>query len=168
VGKRRRTAIIWLFLAFLAMPLIELYVIIKVGQQIGVLPTIALLLLDSVIGTWLIRREGAKAWRALSERIQTGRLPHNELADGALVVLGGALMLSPGFVTDIFGILLVLPLTRPLFRRLVVSYAGSRATTYATGFTASRAHGPTHATGGTPGGPGVPPGGDVVQGEVID
>ncbi|WP_460852111.1 FxsA family protein [Nocardioides montaniterrae] len=136
--------------------------IIKVGSWIGLWPTIALLLLDSVIGTWLIRREGARAWRALNERVQTGRVPHRELADGALVVLGGALMLSPGFVTDVIGILLILPVTRPLFRRLVISYAGSRATTYATG----RASAYT-TRGGTPGGPGVPPG-DVVRGDVVD
>jgi UPF0716 protein FxsA len=161
--------VIWLFVAFLVMPLVELYVIIKVGSWIGVLPTIGLLVVDSLIGTWLIRREGAKAWRALSERIQTGRMPHRELADGALIVLGGALMLSPGFVTDLFGILLVLPVTRPVFRRLVISYAGSRATRMATGYPAGyRSDDPRPGTRrGTPGGPGVPPG-DVVRGDVVD
>ncbi|WP_460792394.1 FxsA family protein [Nocardioides maradonensis] len=134
--------------------------IIKVGSLIGILPTIALLVLDSLLGTWLIRREGGRAWQALRERLETGRMPHRELADGALVVLGGTLMLSPGFVTDVFGILLVLPVTRPLFRRLMLSYAAGRATGYVTGNMTGT------TPGGTPGGPGVPP--DVVRGDVVD
>jgi UPF0716 protein FxsA len=156
VGKRRRRLALGLFVAFIVMPLIELYVIIRVGSWIGVLPTIGLLVLDSILGTWLIKREGARAWQALRERIETGRMPHRELADGALIVLGGALMLSPGFVTDVFGVLLILPVTRPLFRRLVLSYAGNRVV-----------RGAANATGGAPGGPGAPPG-DVVRGDVVD
>ncbi|HWU21669.1 MAG TPA: FxsA family protein, partial [Nocardioides sp.] len=120
-----------------------------------------LLVLDSLLGTWLIRREGARAWQALRERFETGRMPHRELADGALIVLGGALMLSPGFVTDVFGILLVLPVTRPVFRRLMLSYAAGRATGYV------GAPMGAHMPGGTPGGPGVPPA-DVVRGDVVD
>lgn len=145
-----------LFVVFLVMPLVELYVIIKVGGWIGILPTIGLLILDSLLGTWLIRREGTRAWRALEAQLRTGRMPHKELADGALIVLGGALMLSPGFVTDVFGVLLVLPLTRPLFRRLLASYAAGRVSAY--------------ATGGMPRTGDMPPRGgpDVVQGDVID
>ena len=91
-------------------------------------------------------------------------MPHRELADGALIVLGGALMLSPGFVTDVFGILLVLPVTRPVFRRLMLSYAAGRATGYVTGTVNGNMTG--NMPGGTPGGPGVPP--DVVRGDVVD
>ena len=163
--------VIALFVAFIVMPLAEIYVLIKVGSWIGVLPTIGLLILDSILGTWLIKHEGGRAWRALAERLQTGRMPHRELADGVLVTLGGALMLSPGFVTDIFGVLLVLPLTRPLFRRLVISYATSRATGYVASSYAGPSAGSPGSTRGTPGGPGVPPGcpdGDVVRGDVID
>jgi len=158
--------VLGLFVVFIVMPLIELYVIVKVGSWIGILPTIGLLVLDSLIGTWLIRREGSRAWRALRERIETGRLPQRELADGALVVLGGALILSPGFVTDVFGALLVLPFTRPVFRRLLMGYATGRATTYATGYASGRMRG----GGDTPGsGPRRPPGaGDVVSGDVVD
>jgi UPF0716 protein FxsA len=151
--------------AFIVMPLVELYVLIKVGSWIGILPTIGLLILDSLFGTWLIRREGARAWSALRDRLQTGHLPHKELTDGGLIALGGALMLSPGFVTDVFGVLLILPPTRPLFRRLVLSYAAGRATTVATGYVNGRM--PGNATGGTPGGPGVPPA-DVIRGDVVD
>lgn len=116
----RRRRLPWLLaLAFLVVPIVEIYVLIQVGQVIGALPTILLLIADSIFGAWLIRHEGARAWQALREALAGGRMPHRELADGALVVLGGALMLSPGFVTDVVGILLILPPTRPFFRRLL-------------------------------------------------
>ena len=109
------------------MPLVEIYVIIQVGQVIGPWWTILLLVLDSILGTWLIRHEGGRAWQALPTALDSGRMPARELADGALILIGGTLMLAPGFVTDAFGILLILPFTRPFFRRLltgVVSPAG--------------------------------------------
>lgn len=124
MSRRSRRAAVLLFLAFVAMPILEIVVLIQVGQVIGPWWTILLLVLDSILGAWLIKREGRRAWLALREQVETGRLPHKELADGALVVLGGAFMLSPGFVTDALGILLILPVTRPLFRGLLVSYAG--------------------------------------------
>ncbi|WP_141013310.1 FxsA family protein [Nocardioides sambongensis] len=160
-NARRRVALV-LFVVFIVVPLTELYVLIQVGGLIGIWPTIALLVLDSVIGAWLMRREGARAWRAMRERLDTGRMPGRELAGGVLVVMGGALMLSPGFVTDAFGILLVLPVTRPIFRRLLMAYAAGRVMV---------------TVNGTPSGPrgrgpdGTHPGaaGDaVVRGEVID
>ncbi len=82
--------------------------------MIGPWWTVLLLILDSIIGSWIIRHEGARAWRALQAALQTGRMPAKELADGALILIGGTLMLSPGFVTDALGILLILPFTRPV------------------------------------------------------
>jgi UPF0716 protein FxsA len=117
-----------LVLLFLVMPFVELYVILKVGAAIGVLPTIGLLLLDSVLGAWLVKREGAKAWAAFRRAIEEGRVPARETADGALVILGGALLLTPGFVTDVIGLVCVLPPTRALVRRAFVGMATSRAT----------------------------------------
>ena len=99
-----------------AIPLLEIFVLIQVGQVIGPWWTILLLVVSGVLGTWLIRREGGRAWRALSEALQTGRMPARELADGALILVGGTLMLAPGFVTDAVGMLLILPLTRPVAR----------------------------------------------------
>ena len=154
MSRRSRRAAVLLFLAFVVMPILEIVVLIKVGQVIGPWWTILLLVADSMIGAWLIKREGRKAWQALRERLETGRLPHRELADGALVVLGGAFMLSPGFVTDVLGILLILPVTRPLFRGLLVSYAGRQVTRRATA-----AYGPGDSTR---------PGPTVVRGEVVD
>lgn len=115
-----------LVLLFLVMPLVELYVILKVGAAIGVLPTIGLLLLDSFLGAWLVKREGAKAWAAFRRAIEDGRVPARETADGALVILGGALLLTPGFVTDVFGLVCVAPPTRALVRRAFLSLATSR------------------------------------------
>jgi UPF0716 protein FxsA len=108
-----------LFLIFIVVPLAELYVIIQVGQAIGVLPTIGLLLLDSVLGSLLMRSQGRAAWRRFTDATRAGRPPAREVLDGALVLLGGAFLLTPGFLTDVIGVLLLLPPTRALFRRSV-------------------------------------------------
>ena len=111
----------FLVVVFLVMPLLELYVILQVGQAIGVLPTIGLLLAVSFLGAWLVKREGMRTWRAFRTAIEAGRVPARETADGALVILGGALLLAPGFVTDALGLLCVLPPTRALVRRLFLA-----------------------------------------------
>ena len=115
-----------LAVAFIGVPLIEIYVLIQIGDVIGGWWTLALLVLASVIGTWLVRREGGRAWRALTTALQTGRMPHRELADGALILVGGTLMLTPGFVTDAVGVLLILPVTRPVARRLLAQAVARR------------------------------------------
>jgi UPF0716 protein FxsA len=119
---RQRRAISWLLVAaFVVVPLVEIYVLIQVGQVIGPWPTIALLILDSVLGSWLIKREGSRAWRELSAALNTGAIPGRELADAALILIGGTLMLTPGFVTDVLGLLLISPFSRPVARRLLIS-----------------------------------------------
>jgi UPF0716 protein FxsA len=160
---RRRPLGWFLLLAFVVVPIVEIYVLIQVGQVIGAWWTIALLVLDSALGSWLIRREGGRTFRALRTALQSGRMPGDELADGALVLIGGTLMLSPGFVLDVLGLLLILPLTRPVFRR-VLSRVVTRRLVVA---------GPFGTAGGF-GGPGDAhrPGrgsqGPVVQGEVVE
>ncbi len=109
-----------LLVLFIVVPAIEIYVLIQVGQVIGVLPTIVLLLADAALGTWLFRREGRKAWAALSRALEERRMPAKEVADSALVVLGGAFLLTPGFVTDVIGVLCLLPPTRAVVRRLMI------------------------------------------------
>ena len=116
-----------LFVLFIGVPILEIYVIIQVGQQIGAIPTILLLIADAVLGAWLVKREGRRAWDALNEAIQAGQVPGLQLADAALVLVGGTLLLTPGFVTDIFGFFLVLPFTRPIARRLLTALATRRA-----------------------------------------
>jgi UPF0716 protein FxsA len=111
---------------FIAVPILELYVIIKVGGVIGVLPTIALLLGVSLLGAALLRHEGRGAWRRFNESLAARRFPGREVADGLLITLGGTLLLTPGFITDAVGLLLLFPPTRAGARRLLRGYVGRR------------------------------------------
>ncbi len=114
-----------LALALLVVPIVELIVIIKVGGAIGALNTIGLLILISVVGAWLIRREGIGIFRKVMGQLSAGRVPTNDLVDGFLVMFAGALMLTPGFVTDLVAIGLLLPPSRALVRRgLIRRYKG--------------------------------------------
>src|SRR3954452_13302699 len=97
---------------FVFIPIAELYVIFKVGDLIGILPTLALLVADSLLGSWLMRSQGRAVWNRFQETMQAGRVPHREVIDGVLVIFGGAFLITPGFLTDILGILLLLPPTR--------------------------------------------------------
>ncbi|MBA3308841.1 MAG: FxsA family protein [Nocardioidaceae bacterium] len=112
---------------FVVLPIVEIYVIIQVGQEIGALPTVILLVVESILGGWLVKREGRRAWVALNEALATGQMPGRQLADAALVLVGGTLLLTPGFVTDVFGFFLVLPFTRPFARRVLAALAARRA-----------------------------------------
>lgn len=147
---RRRPGVFWaLFALFVVTPIVEIYVLIQVGSVIGAWWTVLLLVADSILGGWLIKREGSRAWQALREALAAGRMPAQELADGALILIGGTLMLSPGFVTDAFGIWLILPFTRPLARRLLTRIVTRR-------LAPQTRH------------PGPGPEGSVVRGEVMD
>jgi UPF0716 protein FxsA len=108
-----------LLLLFIVIPLVELFVIIEVGRAIGVWPTIGLLFLDSILGAVLLRSQGRAVWRRFNEALAAGRVPHREVFDGALVIFGGALLLTPGFVTDVVGLLLLIPPSRALVRRFL-------------------------------------------------
>lgn len=108
-----------LFLAFLLLPLLELWVILQVGAVIGAGWTIGLLILDSVVGAVIVRREGRRTWQAFGQALAEGRWPAAEVAQGALVLVGGALLLTPGFVTDGIGLAFVLPPTRALLARAI-------------------------------------------------
>lgn len=147
--RRRRPVGLVLLLVFVVLPLIEIYVIVQVGQVIGPWWTILLLVVDSLFGAWLLKHEGGRAWRNLSDALADSRLPSTEIADGGLILVGGALMLAPGFVTDALGILLILPFTRPLFRGLLASAVARRLVVDVTR-------------------PGAGPQGPVVRGEVVD
>jgi len=109
-----------LILLFIVVPIAELYVIIQIGQLIGVWWTIALLLADSVLGSWLMRSQGRVAWRRFNAAIAEGRAPAREALDGVLVIFGGALLLTPGFITDVFGVIFLFPPTRVFVRRLLI------------------------------------------------
>lgn len=116
-----------LFVLFLVIPIVELAVIIQVGQSIGVLNTVGLLLLVSVVGSWLVKREGLGVWRRFRQQMETGHVPGKEVADGMMIMLAGALLISPGFVTDCLGILLLLPPVRAAVRGSILRKLALRA-----------------------------------------
>ncbi len=106
-----------LVFAFIVVPLAELYVILKVGDAIGVLPTLAILVADSLLGSYMLRSQGRAVWRRFQAAMAAGRMPHREVMDGIAVIFGGAFLITPGFLTDIVGVLLLLPPTRSLMIR---------------------------------------------------
>lgn len=108
-----------LLLAFLVIPVVELYVFVQVADVIGFLPTLLWIVVISVVGAWLVKREGLSALRRGNERVARGEVPTDELVNGILILVGGALLLTPGFFTDVLGVLLVLPPTRALLRGTV-------------------------------------------------
>jgi UPF0716 protein FxsA len=107
-----------LVLLFIAVPIAELAVIIQVGQAIGVWWTIGILIADSLLGSWLMRHQGRATWRRFNQAVAGGRVPTREVLDGALVIFGGALLLTPGFITDILGLILLIPPSRAVVRAI--------------------------------------------------
>ena len=138
-----------LVLLFIVVPIAELAVIIQVGQAVGVGWTVAILLADALLGSFLMRAQGRTAWRRFNEAVAAGRVPAREVLDGALVIFGGLLLLTPGFITDFLGLLLLIPPTRALVRAVL---ARRLTTRMVASMTAPRA----------------PRGDDVVDGTAID
>jgi UPF0716 protein FxsA len=130
-----------LVVLFIVVPIAELYVIIQIGQGIGALPTILILVADSILGSLLMRSQGRAAWRRFNQATGSGRVPAREVFDGALIIFGGALLLTPGFLTDIAGLLLLLPPTRAVVRRLLVRHFAARMVASATGALSADAQG---------------------------
>lgn len=133
-----------LLILFIAVPIAELYVIIQIGGAIGVLPTIALLIVDSMLGAALARSQSRAAWERFNRALAQGRVPGREVFDGAMIILGGALLLTPGFITDLFGLILLIPPTRALVRKVLTrSLAGRTQTAWrVSGFGTRPAPGP--------------------------
>ncbi len=130
-----------LFIIFIVVPIAELYVLIQIGQAIGILPTIALLIVDSVLGAALMRSQGRAAWMRFNAALAEGRVPGREVMDGALVIFGGALLLTPGFLSDFLGLILLLPPTRAVARKILLARFGSRVLATAAGGAQSRVFG---------------------------
>jgi UPF0716 protein FxsA len=168
-----------LVLLFVVVPIVELYVIIQLGQAIGILPTIALLILDSVLGAALMRSQGRATWARFNRALAEGRVPGREVMDGALVIFGGALLLTPGFLSDILGLILLLPPTRAIVRTLLLRRFAGRIVAGATSGAQARMGrmftfeaGPRAGGGPGPGpaGRGAPPAfdDDVVEGTATE
>ncbi|MGB3257628.1 MAG: FxsA family protein [Ornithinimicrobium sp.] len=116
----------WIFALLLLIPLLEITTIILVGQAIGAWWTFGALIALSVIGAWLVHREGRRTWGRLREALRQGQAPAKELTDAGLVLVGGAMLLTPGFLTDALGLFFVLPLTRPITRAWLQTVVASR------------------------------------------
>ncbi len=116
-----------LFLLFLVVPFAELFVLIRVGQVIGALPTVGLLIAISIVGAWLVKREGFATLARARERIEAGQVPGREIVDGVLILFAGALLVTPGFLSDVFGVLLLLPPVRATLRGVTVRWLACRA-----------------------------------------
>ena len=126
-----------LFLLFIVFPIAELYVIIRVGSSIGFLNTLGLIVLVAVVGSWLVKREGMRVWRKFNDSVSQGRVPTREIVDGVLILAAGALLLTPGFLTDVIGVLALFPPTRAVFRTMLMKRA-QRGTVIVRGFGSTR------------------------------
>ncbi|MFK5690091.1 FxsA family protein [Ornithinimicrobium sp. LYQ92] len=157
---RRGGALRWVLLLLVLLPVVEIVVLVLVGRAIGLWWTLGLIVALAVAGSWLAKRESGRTYRALQKAVNSGRMPADEVTDAILLMVGGVLLLLPGFVTDVFALMLVLPFTRPLARRLLQTVVASRVLVVA---------------GGQPGPAGSRPDadrrrpgrGDVIDGEVI-
>jgi UPF0716 protein FxsA len=164
---RRRVPWWVLALLFVVVPVLEIYVLIQVGQVIGAWWTVLLLVADGFLGSWLMKREGTKAWRALREALDERRMPARELADGALILIGGTLLVTPGFLSDVVGFFCVLPFTRPLARAALARFLDRKFLSGpgAPGYVRSRRQTGERSDQQTRQRPGPD---QVVQGEVVD
>ena len=115
-----------LFLLFTLVPLIELAVLIQIGTKIGVFETIALIILAGVLGAWLAKREGLRVIRDIQADLNAGRLPGDRLIDALLILIAAILLITPGVISDLLAVLLLLPPIRALFRRLLKRYFRGR------------------------------------------
>ena len=159
---RRRWPWWVLALLFVVVPILELAILIQLGQLVGPWWTILILLADAALGSWLVKHEGRRAWRGLQDALASHRMPAAELADGALILVGGTLLITPGFISDVLGLFCILPVTRPLARRLLARVITRRLTAFDLA-------GPRVDVPGAERRTAPPPGhGDVIQGEVVD
>ncbi len=106
-----------LFLLFLITPIVELFLLIQLGQWIGLGPTLALIVVTALIGSSMARREGLNAWVRFQQATASGKLPGTEMIDGLIILVSGALLLTPGVLTDLFGFLGLIPASRAVMRR---------------------------------------------------
>ena len=112
----------WLFIAFITVPLLELWLLLQVGTMVGAGPTFGLVILTGTVGAWLARREGYRTMLGIQREMAKGALPAGELVDGMIIIMGGALLLTPGILTDVLGFSMIAPVTRQVMRRSLVSW----------------------------------------------
>jgi UPF0716 protein FxsA len=115
-----------LFLLFTLVSILEISLVIEVGSHLGVVPTILLILFTAILGAYLAQTQSWHLFIQLKTEIEASQLPRDTLIDGFLILIGGLLLLTPGFLTDSFGLLLLFPLTRKVFREKLKKYLRTR------------------------------------------
>lgn len=108
-----------LFFLLVTIPVVEVYLLVKVGSFIGAIPTLLILVLISISGAWLLRKQGFVVLGRIQSELSQGRLPAGDLLDGAIIFIGGVLLITPGFFTDLLGFIALLPLTRSYIKRFL-------------------------------------------------
>lgn len=116
VGRAGYGGGVILFVLFIVIPIVELYTIIRMSGAIGFFNTLGLMILVAVVGSWLVRREGFRVWNRFNDAVASGQIPAREIVDGVLILGAGALLLTPGFLSDVLGLLMLFPPTRAMFR----------------------------------------------------
>ncbi|MGO4539842.1 FxsA family protein [Paenibacillus sp. 2TAB19] len=116
----------WLLAAFIVIPIIELWGILQVGDLIGGWTTFFVLILMGLVGSYMARAEGRKVWAEAQRQMQAGQIPGQTMLDGLCVLIGGLLLLMPGFFSDIVGITLLFPITRPFYRAYMLGWIEKR------------------------------------------
>lgn len=152
VRRDRPLPVRLLLAALILLPLVEVLALVAVARTIGAWATFGLVLAVSAVGVWLVRRSGRRAWRAMRASVDSGQMPEGELADAMVALLGGVLLVVPGFVTDLPALICLLPPTRGLARRVLAALVTVRVSA---------------PSGGGPGASPAGPGGQVIEGEVV-
>jgi UPF0716 protein FxsA len=109
-----------IFLFFLAVPFVEIYLLLQLGGIVGILPTVLLVVFTAVLGAWLLRQQGFKTWQRLQENLGKGSIPAYEMIEGPILLVGGALLLTPGFFTDALGFACLIPQVRRKFAKHMI------------------------------------------------
>lgn len=124
-----------LFLLFVIMPIVELALLLRIGQLLGFWPTIGLIVVTGIVGSFLAKTEGISAWRRLQQKLFSGGIPGKELLDGAIILICGALLVTPGVLTDVIGLAGLFPPSRAIIRRLILKRIEKAAARGAVGMT---------------------------------
>ncbi len=154
----------YLFLLFVLIPIIEIGLLIQVGGMIGLLPTLAIVILTALIGTAMLRQQGMATLQTAQQRMQSGQMPAQEIGEGLILVVGGALLLTPGFATDAFGFACLIPFTRRWMAKRIAAKAMLNAQVFTPdGKPSGHSHQP--ASGQNSGSARNSRGGDVIDGD---
>ena len=138
---------LYLFVAFIVVPIVEIFLITQVAGQLGWLETIVLVIGVSLVGAWLVKREGLNVIRRIRTALQGARMPTNELADGGMIFFASALMLTPGFLTDALGLALLTPPIRAILRPPLIAFFRRRVDVRTSGFASGSYGRPGPGTG---------------------